>query len=486
MIRPSRSPLAATPLIAIATFAAFWAFGSLIELGPWLQRSALALACVAAVDHAREAPLAVEEPSRPSLAAATTFLALHPALREGRRRRALLPSDSVRGRGALSNLHRGCHVRRRDRRSPAPVTVEYESLLTLGILVLFVAAEHLAVSWRAVATAGLVLLAPWAPAVAMRHAIPGAAVLGGPRGLGPRARDLPAKCRRRQARSLANLASSPPGRRRARRPRRPQHAGKRGLGRHLRSLRPRSLRRQEHSPQPRSRPEDVAHQELGCSRLRLRLLRRALRRLPRLRLHRLRRRELELQRGPGVRCRGSGTRPLVDATSPDWAEAPRAQLTVAMLSLTASNLPVPVAPRSVNTAGQLVLRRGDRSDRRRRLHDPRPDVLPPRRLWLPECRGAPGGRCRGRPRPGGRPRRPRLPRHPGWPSTSPASSRSRARSPSDTTTRYDQAIAIQTYLRDPGGLHLRHGDSPRRAPTRSPRSSTPSAGTASSSRRRWS
>jgi transglutaminase-like putative cysteine protease len=170
-----RSPVAATPLIAVATFAAFWAFGAIVELGAWLERSALALAGVTAVIMLVR--LVSRSRSLPTLAgAATTFLALIPLYARGEDgTRFAFPTPS-----AVSALFRtfadGATYAESAAR-PAAVTLEYESLLTLGVLVLFVAAEHLAVSWRAVATAGLVLLAPWAPAVAMRRSVPGVVVI---------------------------------------------------------------------------------------------------------------------------------------------------------------------------------------------------------------------------------------------------------------------------------------------------------------------
>ncbi len=175
MIGTARSPVTATPLLAVATFAAFWAFGAIVELGPWLERSALALAGVTAVIMLVR--LISRSRSLPTLAgAAATFLVLVPLYARGEDgTRFILPTPS-----AVTALFRtfadGATYAESTAR-PAAVTLEYESLLTLGVLVLFVAAEHLAVSWRAVATAGLLLLAPWAPAVATRRSVPGVVVV---------------------------------------------------------------------------------------------------------------------------------------------------------------------------------------------------------------------------------------------------------------------------------------------------------------------
>jgi len=174
VIGPSRSPVAATPLLAIATFAAFWAFGSAIRLGAWLERPALALVGVTAVVILVR--LISRSRSLPTLAgAAATFLVLIPLYaRDEGGARPFLPTPSA-VRALFATFSDGATYAAGAVR-PAAVTMEYESLLTLGVLVLFVAAEHLAVSWRAVATAGLLLLAPWAPAVATRRSVPGAVV----------------------------------------------------------------------------------------------------------------------------------------------------------------------------------------------------------------------------------------------------------------------------------------------------------------------
>jgi hypothetical protein len=174
VIGSSRSPVAATPLIACATFATFWAFGAFVELGSWLRRPALALAVVAiAIILVR---LVTRSRTLPTLTgAAMTFVVLIPLYANGGSgTRFYLPTPSAVS--ALFTTFSDGATYAAKTSHPAPISPAYESLLTLGLLVLFVAAEHLAVSWRAVATAGLVLLAPWAPAVALRHPVPGGVV----------------------------------------------------------------------------------------------------------------------------------------------------------------------------------------------------------------------------------------------------------------------------------------------------------------------
>jgi len=169
-----RSPFAATPLVAVSTFAAFWAAGSIIELGAWLERSAVALVAVTAVIML--ARLLTRTRLIPSLAgAAATFLVLVPLYaRDAGGGVYWLPTPS-----SVSALFRSFSDGASfadDTIRPLPVDSDFAALLTLAILALFVAVEHLAVSWRAVGAAGLLLLVPWVPAIVLQQNVSGAAI----------------------------------------------------------------------------------------------------------------------------------------------------------------------------------------------------------------------------------------------------------------------------------------------------------------------
>lgn len=445
MIGPSRSPVSATPLVAIASFAAFWAFGSIIELGEWLQRSALALAGVAAI--VMLVRLVSRSRSLPTLAgAATTFLVLIPLYaRSEDGARLLLPTPS-----AVSALFRtfadGATYAESTAR-PAPITLEYESLLTLGVLVLFVAAEHLAVSWRAVATAGLLLLAPWVPAVAMRRSVPGIVV-------------VVALAAWVLALAIAKR-DSPSGRR---------------------------------VPWTTSLPATVAvlvvtvlvvPTAIGGSGWGVIAERYA----PDLFDGRNTRLDLDLDlrtsltensqtavfayvspagradafrvyafssfdgsswsyRDPAISDIAAAGPVLWPTEVADWGTAPRAQLTVAMLSLTATNLPVPVAPRSVDVAGnwfydaatdQIV---GDQST----THDLTYSILVDFAYQNAEAlRATDAQAALGQADDLADPAYLAIPSAVDLPRVLALAREATA----DTTTRYDQALAIQSYLRDP-------------------------------------
>ena len=52
---------------------------------------------------------------------------------------------------------------------PAHVERPLLGVLSVGLIAIFLIAEHIAVSWRAAAVSGIVLLLPWVPAIALQH-----------------------------------------------------------------------------------------------------------------------------------------------------------------------------------------------------------------------------------------------------------------------------------------------------------------------------
>jgi transglutaminase-like putative cysteine protease len=445
VIGTSRSPVAATPLLAVATFAAYWAFGAIVELGPWLERSALALAGVTAVIMLVR--LISRSRSLPTLAgAATTFLVLIPLYARGEDgTHFTLPTPP-----AVSALFRtfadGATYAQSAAR-PAVVTLEYESLLTLGVLVLFVAAEHLAVSWRAVATAGLVLLAPWAPAVAMRRSVPGVVVvvalaawvlaLAISRRSSPIGRRVPWTTSLLATAAVLVVVALVV----------PTAIGGSGWGviaeryapdlfdgRNTRldldlDLRT-SLTANSQTPvfayvSPAGRADafrvytfadfDGANWDY---------------------------------RDPATSTVAAAGPVLWPTDVTDWGTAPRAQLTVAMLSLTATNLPIPVAPRTVDVSGnwfydaatdQIV---GNQST----THDLTYSILVDFAYQNAEAlRATDAQAALGQAKDLADPAYLAVPSAVDLPRVLALTREVTA----DTTTRYDQALAIQNYLRDP-------------------------------------
>jgi transglutaminase-like putative cysteine protease len=445
MIGTSRSPVAATPLVAVATFAAFWAFGAIVELGPWLERSALALGVVAAVIMLVR--LISRSRSLPTLAgAATMFLVLIPLYARGEDgSRFALPTPS-----AVSGLFRAFAdgaTYAETAAHPAVVTLEYESLLTLGVLVLFVAAEHLAVSWRAVATAGLVLLAPWAPAVAMRHSVPGLVVvvalaawvlaLAISRRSSPIGRRVPWTTSLLATVAVLVVVALVV----------PTAIGGSGWG----------VIAERYAPDLFDGRNTRLDLDLD---LRTSLTENSQTavfayvspagRADAFRVYTFANFDGASwnYRDPAMSTVAAAGPVLWPTEVTDWGTAPRAQLTVAMLSLTASNLPIPVAPRTVDVSGnwfydaatdQII---GNQST----THDLTYSILVDFAYQNAEAlRATDAQAVLGQAKDLADPAYLAIPSAVDLPRVLALTREVTA----DTTTRYDQTLAIQTYLRDP-------------------------------------
>lgn len=174
-MRGSRSPWLATPLIALATFLGLYGLSTMIEMGPWRLRMVAILALVAGAviitrlfTRSRVLPTAV--------GAIVGILVCIPAFaRDEDGGVFVFPTPAAFG--ALGASLRDAVTYAATTVAPAEVTLPFLALLTLGMLVLFLAAEHLAVSWRAAATAGLLLMIPWLPAVILQHRVSGLMIM---------------------------------------------------------------------------------------------------------------------------------------------------------------------------------------------------------------------------------------------------------------------------------------------------------------------
>lgn len=172
----SRTPWQATPFIAIATFLGLYGLTTMLEMGPWVRTvAAVLLVATATLVITR---LASRSRALPTLLAALAVVVVMVPLFARREDGSahLLPTP-----GALADL--GAAVRggvdyAAITVAPAPEALPLTALITAVTAALFLAAEHLAVSWRAAATAGLLLLIPWLPAVIFQHRIPTGALIG--------------------------------------------------------------------------------------------------------------------------------------------------------------------------------------------------------------------------------------------------------------------------------------------------------------------
>ncbi len=169
LLRSSRSPWAATPFIAISTFASLWALTRMIDLGAWMRTTALALVAVMLV--VMIVRLASRSRYLPTfLGVLTGVMVLIPLYaRDDEGAGFGLPSPAAL-KALASTIKAGVDYASAST-SPAVVDRTLGALLTVGLLGLFLLAEHIAVSWRAVASAGFLLLLPWFPAVILGHRV---------------------------------------------------------------------------------------------------------------------------------------------------------------------------------------------------------------------------------------------------------------------------------------------------------------------------
>ena len=164
-----RPPWLASFLIAATAFLGIMGLEVMIELGNWLRTPFfLLLITVAAVVTTR---LLTRQRSLPSLiGAVVAIIAMVPVFAvsdEGESH--LFPSPAALGDlgGAIRSgiEHAATTV------APAPAAPGFTALITLGLVVLFLVADYLAVARGAAAFAGLLLLGPWMPAVFLQHRV---------------------------------------------------------------------------------------------------------------------------------------------------------------------------------------------------------------------------------------------------------------------------------------------------------------------------
>ena len=173
---PSRTPWQATPFVAVATFLGLYGLSTMLEMGPWMRTVAAVLLTATAtlvitrlMSRSRVLPTLLA-----ALASVVVMIPLFARREDGSAH--LLPTPS-----ALADLGaalRGGVDYAAVTVAPAPEALPLTALITAVTVALFLVAEHLAVSWRAAATAGLLLLIPWLPAVIFQHRIPTGALIG--------------------------------------------------------------------------------------------------------------------------------------------------------------------------------------------------------------------------------------------------------------------------------------------------------------------
>lgn len=171
-----RSPWYATPVVAIALLLGLNGFTTMVVWGSWASTVVgLVMAVTVLIVVSR---LLTRSRIVPTLVGTVGALLMSvPAFARDEDGNAyLFPTVS-----ALRDLARavgdGVHEAATTG-APADMTRPLTALVMVGVFAAFLVAEHLAVSWRSAATAGIVLLVPWMPAVTLQHRVSIAALLG--------------------------------------------------------------------------------------------------------------------------------------------------------------------------------------------------------------------------------------------------------------------------------------------------------------------
>ncbi|WP_143340388.1 DUF3488 and transglutaminase-like domain-containing protein [Demequina sp. NBRC 110057] len=166
----SASPWRTTPLVAVAAGAGVFALQPVVVMGTWLATVIGLLAVVtAAVVATRLLSRSRVLPTLLGLAVSiVAMVILFSRTDEGERH--LLPTP--RALVDLGHLLREGVDYAATTVAPADVTAPLQALICACLLLLFLAAEHIAVSWRGAASAGLVLMLPWLPAAVFQQRVP--------------------------------------------------------------------------------------------------------------------------------------------------------------------------------------------------------------------------------------------------------------------------------------------------------------------------
>jgi hypothetical protein len=169
LIRGTRAPWYATPVVAVAVLLGFNGLTTMILWGPWLGTAIVLMAVVTVgisitrmVSRSRLLPSLV--------GAVVAVLVSIPAFARG-------PQGQVRyfptpsGLRDLARAARdGIHVAATTV-APAEINGPLLALIMAGAFAIFLVAEHLAVSWRAAAVSGIVLIVPWMPAITLQNRV---------------------------------------------------------------------------------------------------------------------------------------------------------------------------------------------------------------------------------------------------------------------------------------------------------------------------
>jgi len=172
----TRSPWYATPVVAIALLLGLNGFATMVVWGQWLPTIVGLVTAVAVLIIVTR--LLTRSRIVPTLvgAAAALLMSVPTFARDEDGNAHLLPTPAA-FRDLATAVGDGVHEAATTV-APAEMSRPLVALVMVGVFAAFLVAEHLAVSWRAAAASGIVLIVPWIPAVALQHRVSTSALLG--------------------------------------------------------------------------------------------------------------------------------------------------------------------------------------------------------------------------------------------------------------------------------------------------------------------
>ena len=166
----ARTPWSVTALMALGTFVSMFALTTLIEGRGWLRTVALVLLISTAANlGVRAVSRSRILPTLAALAGAVVVMVPLFAVDElggGH----LLPTPAALGDLWQAFINGADYAASTP--APATATTELVALLTGFAVAIFIVADHLAASWRAVAVSGVILMLPWTPAIFLQYQVP--------------------------------------------------------------------------------------------------------------------------------------------------------------------------------------------------------------------------------------------------------------------------------------------------------------------------
>ena len=169
LMRGTSPPWYATPVVAAAVLLGFNGLTTMIVWGPWLGTTITLMAIVTvAISVTRMLSRSRLLPTL--VGSVTAVLVSIPAFARGPEGQVRYFPTPTGLRDLASAAREGVHVAATTV-APAEINRPLLALVMCGTFAIFLVAEHLAVSWRAAAMSGLILLVPWMPAITLQHRV---------------------------------------------------------------------------------------------------------------------------------------------------------------------------------------------------------------------------------------------------------------------------------------------------------------------------